>query len=247
MIVDQEKTETSFLAKAGAVLGAVVKHVPARGVLWGIIGLVVGAVCVGLSFVTGVLVLDRGALLLGYVLAIPFAIPFLGAALFFMHGLHRGAARALLEIEQKFGLVRHVVDRIFALLEARLGERLRNVPLQQLETALKATVATYLGSDDVKEGSGLAAWVVRRGKRAVARRIESFLLAAYRAEHQGDGSGGGVSLEKVAARVHAEIAQRFSSMAMSPLNKQLAVLMTLYVLIAGGWWFWLLQLMRLIA
>jgi hypothetical protein len=70
-----------------------VKHVPARAVSWAFVGLIVGVAAVGLSFVLGLLVLERGALLLGYLAAIPIAIPFLGAAVFFVHGLHRGRCR----------------------------------------------------------------------------------------------------------------------------------------------------------
>src|SRR4051794_18032769 len=102
----------TFLGIAGSVLVSVVKHVPTRGVLWSVIGFFVGCIAVGLSFVIGLFVLDRGAMLLGYLAAIPIAIPFLGGALFFVHGLHRGAARAALELERKFGLVRYVVDRV---------------------------------------------------------------------------------------------------------------------------------------
>src|SRR5262245_7184803 len=115
-----------FLSRAGDVANSIVKNVPTRGVVWGVIGFLVGVGGAGLSFVIGLLVLERGALLLGYLLAIPCAIPFLGAALFFLHGLHRGAARAALELEKKFGLVRYVVDRVTGLLEKSVGNVVKN-------------------------------------------------------------------------------------------------------------------------
>src|SRR5262245_57312913 len=97
--------------------------------LWGLIGFFVGCGSVALSLAIGVLVLQRGALLLGYLLAIPIAIPFLGAAAFFAHGLHRGAARAALELEQKFGLVRYVVSRLTQPIVAELGDVAQKIPL----------------------------------------------------------------------------------------------------------------------
>jgi hypothetical protein len=237
---------SSFLTKAGTVVGAVIKHVPGRGLLWGAIGFAVGLAAVGLSFVIGLFVLDRGAMLLGYFVIIPIVIPFLGAALFAMHGLHRGAARAALELERRFGLVRYVVERVMGLLIKHLGGPLSNLPLQRIEEALKASIYQYSTSPDMHEGSGLAAWVVRRGKLAITRRIETYLLAAYRAEQRPDGSGGGVSLERVGERVSHEMSTRLGEIVMSPLNKQLAIFMTAYVLIAGGWWYWLFLIVRLI-
>lgn len=229
----------SFLGKAGTVVTTVVKHVPTRAVLWGAIGFAVGAAGVVLSYLLGPLVLGRGALVLGYLVAIPLAIPVLGAALFGVHGLHRGAARAALALEEEFGLVSHVVERVLGKLQQRFGERLANLPLQQLETTLKEVVAGYLASREDDEGRGLAAWVVRRARKAIAARLETYLLAAYREEQQQDGRGGGVSLAKVRERVTKELSARLAGLVMSPLNKQLALFLTLYVLLAGGWWFWL--------
>lgn len=229
---------TSVLSKAGTVVTTVVKHVPTRAALWGAIGFLVGLACVLLSLLAGVLVMDRGALILGPLVAIPIAVPFLGAALFGMHGLHRGAARAALALEEKFGLVAHVVGRVLALLQQRFGEQLANLPLQQLEATIKQVVGSYLASKEEDEGRGLAAWVVRRARTAIALRLETSLLAAYREEQTQDGQGGGVSLEKVRVRVTQELSARLKGLVMSPLNRQLALFMTLYLLLAGGWWFW---------
>lgn len=235
-------TSTSFLSKAGTVVATVVKNVPTRAVLWGAIGFFVGAVGVVLSYVLGILAMGRGAMLLGYLAVIPFVIPVLGAALFGMHGLHRGAARAALALEEKFGLVSYVVDKVLGRLQQRFAEKLANLPLQQLESSLKEIIASYLTSMEDDEGKGLAAWVVRRARKAIATHLETYLLAAYREEQKQDGSGGGVSIEKVRARVTKELSTRLKELVMSPLNKQLAVFMTLYVLLAGGWWFWLFHL-----
>lgn len=237
---------SSFLSQVAAVAGVVIKHVPTRGILWGGIGFVLGLVFVGLSFAIGLVVMERGAMLLGYMLPIPIAIPFLGSALFFMHGLHRGVARAALAIEEKLGLVRYVIDGVLGLLQKHLGSTVSNLPLQQLESKLKEITKTYLASSDASGGEGLTGWVLRRAQKMITRRIETYLLAAYRAEQQADGSGGGVSLEKVGARVHAEVSGGLAGIIMGPLNKQLIVFLILYALIGVGWWYWLFLLMRLI-
>jgi hypothetical protein len=228
-----------FLAKVGTVAGATVKHVPTRMLLWGAIGLVVGVIGVTLSYVLGVLLLGRGALLLGYLVSIPIAIPMLGAVFFGIHGLHRGAARAALAIEEKFGLVAHGVDRVMTKLDQRFGERLANLPLLELEVALKAIVATTLKSKDEDEGKGLLAYILRRARKAIVPRIETYLLAAYRQEQQQDGSGGGLSMQKVRDRASHELSTRLGDLVMAPLNKQRTIFMILYVLLAVGWWFWL--------
>jgi hypothetical protein len=79
----------------------------------------------------------------------------------------------------------------------------------------------------------------RRGKLAITRRMETYLLTAYRAEQQADGRGGGVSLEKVGHRVSDEMSRRLGEIVMSPLNKQLALSMGFYVLLASTAWQWL--------
>lgn len=215
---------------------------PTRAVLWALIGLVVGALCVTLSFAIGLLAMGRGALVLGYLVVIPLVIPVLGMVLFGMHGLHRGAARAVLELDRKFGLVSYLVDGVLSRLERHLGPSVGNLPLQRWESSLKETVASYLGSDDEVEATGLMAYVLRRARRALVPRIEGYLLTAYRAEQQADGSGGGVSLVKVRERALRAVSERLTQIVMSPLNKQLALFMTLYVLVAVGWWFWLFLL-----
>lgn len=229
----------TFADHAGSVALSLVKHVPTRAALWSVIGFFVGIVCVAASFAIGLLVLDRGALLLGYLVVVPIAIPFLGAALFAIHGLHRGAARAALELERKYGLVRYVVRGVIGFLVDAVGGPITNLPLQQLETKLKSAVARYLR---VSEGRGVFAWVVDRAKRRLTRKIEAYLLSAYRAELQADGSGGGVSLEKLGAAAEAELSRGVARVVMSPLNKQLALFMALYVVVAVGWWYWLMLL-----
>ena len=240
--------QQSFLSKAGTVAFTVVKHIPTRGALWGGIGFVVGTLCVLASFSIGMLVMDRGALVLGYLVGIPLAIPPLGFFLFGLHGLHRGAARAILELDRKFALVSHLVDRVLSRVERHVGTGLSNLPLQRLEVALKETVESLLGTDEEDQGStGVLAYVLRRARRKLVPRIEAYLLAAYRAELQADGSGGGVSVEKVRERTQLAVSERLTEIVMSPLNKQLALFMTLYVLLAGGWWFWLFFLVAFFA
>jgi hypothetical protein len=236
---------SSFLSSVGSVAISIVKHIPGRGVFWGVIGFIIGLVAVGLSFVIGIFIMERGAMLLGYMLVIPFVIILLGAALFGMHGLHRGAARAVLELEKKFELVRYVVDRVVLSLEKRLGNQLKNVPIEQVDKQIQATINEYLHSDDLREGKGLAAWVIRRGKRAITKKLDKYLLGAYR-EEQKDNSMGGISLEKISTRVSGELSEGLAKFVMSPLNKQLKILLIVYFAVGVGWWYLLFLLLSLI-
>jgi hypothetical protein len=228
---------SSFLDKAGTVALTAVKHMPTRMVLWGLVGLGVGTAGVVVSYILGALKMGRGALLLGYNSIIPVAIVILGAVVFGIHGLHRGTARAALALEEKFGLVDHVVGRVMSMLVGRFGEKLANLPLQQLENALKEIVAKILSSKE--EGSWLVSYVVRRAQKAVVLRIEKYLLHAYREELGRDGSGGGIAIRKLHDRVSQEISGRLGELVMAPLNKQLFVFMAAYVLLACGWWYWM--------
>jgi hypothetical protein len=239
-----EKKPTTFLGVAGSALWAVVKHVPARAVLWAFIGLVVSGVAVALSFVIALFVMERGALLLGYLVAIPIAIPFLGAAVFFVHGLQRGAARAALALEEKFGLVRYLVDKILARVAARFGGTAASLPLADLEAGLKESVNEYFGSEDALEGSGMGGWVLRRAKKSVVARIETYTLAAYR---DAEGGASGVSIEKLSPRVSAEMSKGLATIVMKPVNGQLKILMLITIAVGLGWWAILFGLVSLIA
>lgn len=139
-------------------------------------------------------------------------------------------------------MISYLVDRVLSQADERFGEGLRNLPMQELELALKQSVATYLSSGS-DEDKGLVGYVVRRARNALVPRIETYLLSAYREELKVDGSGGGVSLEKVREPALKAISKHLAEIVMSPLNKQLAIFMTLYLLLAVGWWFWLLLLL----
>jgi hypothetical protein len=117
-----------------------------------------------------------------------------------------------------------------------------NLPLQQVETKVKEVVAGF----SPEAGKGIAAWVIRRAQKTIITKLETYLLSAYRAEQMSDGSGGGVSLEKVKARVTKEMSEKMGSFVMGPLNKQLFIFMTLYIALAAGWWYWLFLLARLV-
>ncbi len=240
----QQSEETSVFAKAGTIAGTVIKHVPTRGILWGTIGLVIGLVVVSLSFLLAALVLDRAAILLGYLLPVPIALVGLGAVLFFMHGMHRGAVRAALSLEQKLGLTKYILNQVLGLLKDRLGDSVSNLPLQQFEEKLKQVVAQYVTIPDMTDSQGRTPWVLRQIKKRVAESISTKLLAAYRAELQANGSSGEISLEKVTARVSVEVSRRLGRLLMSPLKKQLAILLSLYLLLGTTWWYWIFLLLR---
>lgn len=230
-------TATSFLQKAGSAVVSIAKHVPTRAALWTVLGFFFGLVADAGYFALGLLTLDRASMVLAEppVVFVPFLVPFLGAALFGVHGAHRGAARAALEIEAKLGLVSHVVNRVLSFVETRFGASLANLPLDRAEAALKDAVATYLGSGDLEDGGGLSGWVLRRAKRAITGKIELYLLSAYRAESSEAGAGGGVDMNRVRERVIRELSSRMGEFAMSPLNKQLAIFLVLFFGLGIGW------------
>jgi hypothetical protein len=228
----------TFLAKVGTVAFTIVRHVPTRGISWGAFGLFIGILLSLLARLVDLAIYGEGGdeLLWGWPWAIGlFVVPIAGTALFVMHGLHRGIARAALDLERRFGLVAYVVDRIIRMLEAKLGGPISNLPLAKFERLLKGVLDDYLVSDDMREGSGLTGWVLRAAKRAIVRRVEKYLLAAYRAEERPDGTGGGVSLEKVRERASAELSTGLGRLVMAPLNKQLVLFAILYVGVALFW------------
>lgn len=233
----------TLLSHAGAVAVTVARHVVPRGLLWAVLGLVLGGVCVAASFVVGVFVMGRGAILLGYLAAIPFALALAGAPLFGVHGLSRGAARAALELERKAGLTEWLTTTAYDHLVQRVGGPVSNLPLAQLQTTLRGALDQVLGTD---EGGGITGWVLRTIKRRLVSTLETYLLEAYRAEFRPDGTGGGVSLEKLFVPVRQRLASGLADTVMAPLNKHLALISVAYVLVAGGWWFWLFLILRLI-
>jgi hypothetical protein len=235
----------SFFSRLGSAAAALAKHIVWRSFLWGTIGFVVGALGVCLSFVIGIYVMGRGSEILVFMIAIPVAIPFLGAAFFFTHGLQRGVARAALAWEKQFGLVPYVVGRVMTLLEAKVGSALKNVSVSEFESRLKEAVREYIKFDDIGEGKGFSAWIIRKVKGLIVKRLQSYLLIAYRAEEKAGGSENGFSLEALGERAKNQLSERLGKIVMSPLNKQLFIFMTLYLVIALGWWYWIFLLLRL--
>lgn len=233
-------------SQAGRAVFEVAKAVISRTLLWAAIGFVVGLVLAPISATIVFFTLDRGAAVLWPLVVAPAVLPFLGAALFGFHGSHRGIARAALALEQRFGLVLHVVERVMAFLEQRIGGPVSNLPLETIQRYVTEAMDRYLGSDDMNEGRGVAGWVVRTSKRAVVRRIERYTLAAYRAESDGAGAGGGVSIAKVRDRVATELSTNLASLVMSPLDKQLGIFLVGFVALGLGWFHLVLLIIRLL-
>jgi hypothetical protein len=231
----------------GTVVVAIVKHVPTRGVLWAVLAFVIGWILVGLSIGIMALQLGRGLMILEILFPIPLAIPFLGAALFAVHGLQRGAARAALDLERRFGLVRYVVDRVMERLAPRVGGVLENLPVAEFDEHLHQALDDYFGSEDMNEGRGVVGWVLRRAKRTILDRLEPFLLAAYREELRVDGTGGGISLTKLGERAAKELSAKLAGLVMSPLRTQLLFLSLLYVAVGVGWFHILSGLLSLLS
>jgi hypothetical protein len=242
---------STLLGGAGNAALTVARHVPTRAVLWAFGGLLLGVVAVGLSLLLAALTLDGPAALDGgakemlyksrYVVWL--LIPLVGFVAFGAHGFQRGIARAALALEAQWGLVARIVDATVAQLDQQVGARLANLPLAQAEAALKALVRRVLG-DETSARGGLTGWVLRTLRNTIIEKVETYLLAAYRAEATAQG-GGGIDLAKLRDRVVEEVGAHLHESLLGPLNLQLVVLLILYVGIGVGWFHLSLALVAL--
>ncbi len=232
------------LGVLGTVAVSVVKNVPTRAVLWALVGFLLALCGVALSFALGLFFMGRGALILGYLAAIPIALPFIATGVLFVYGMQRGAARAALELEEKAGLVRFVVGQVVATLDRRTGGGLARIPVDQLDRQIRGAIDEYLSSADFTEGRGLVGWVIRRAKRAITRKLDVYLLAAYREDPSG--VSGALSAEKISAVVSERLSEKLADLVMSGLNTQLWILLASVLLISSTWWFCLFALLALV-
>lgn len=225
----------TLLSGSGSAALTVVRHVPGRALLWGALGFAAGLVAIGLSAVLVWLLFgSAGALFSGWRLIVTALLPVAGAVLFFLHGSNRGVAHAVLALEAQWGLVQQVVDRVFALLQPQFGERLGRLPLAQAEAAIKQGIQRFLGSES-GGGRGMGAWLLGKVRGLVTAKVETCLLAAYRAELT-DGGGGGVDLAKVRDRTVQELSGQLAGHVLDPLNTQLLLLLLLFFGVAMGWY-----------
>jgi hypothetical protein len=225
----------TLLSGTGSAALTVVKHVPGRALLWGAVGFAAGLLAIVLSALLAWLLFgSAGALFGGWRLAVTALLPVAGAVLFFFHGSNRGVAHAVLALEAQWGLVRQVVDRVYALLQPQFGERLGNLPLAQAEAAIKQGVQRFLGSES-GGGRGMGAWLLGKVRGLVTAKVEACLLAAYRAELT-DSGGGGVYLAKVRERTVEELSGHLAERVLDPLNTQLLLFLLLFFGVALGWY-----------
>lgn len=226
--------ETLLSGSSSAAL-TVVRHVPGRALVWGALGFAAGLAAIVLEvLLVWLLFGSAGVLFSGWRLAVTALLPVAGAVLFFLHGSNRGVAHAVLALEAQWGLVRQVVDRVFALLQPQFGERLGNLPLAQAEAALKQGIQRFLGSEPAG-GRGMGAWLLGKVRGLVTAKVEACLLAAYRAELTGSG-GGGVDLAKLRERTVEELSGHLAERVLEPLNAQLILLLALFFAVGLGWY-----------
>jgi hypothetical protein len=230
-VVAPESPPPSPLARAGAVVLSIAKHVVTRAVLWAVLGLVVG-VATFVAFLVIHQFADRSGVIGAALLVLYVGVAFVA---FGAHGVTRGVARAALELEQKFGLTRYLIDRITGSIEKRFGTTLANLPLAKFEEGAKGVVDQFLGSEEMLEGSGVTRWVLRKVRALFVGLVEKYLLKAYRVEVEEGGAGGGVSVARVRDRLHAELPRQIASLVMAPINKYLVVIVVLYFGLGLGW------------
>ncbi len=242
--MDSQKNETSLLSKAGGLASALAKHILWRSILWGVIGFIVGAVCVTLSFVIGVRVMGRGSEILAFVVFIPLTIPFLGGGFFFLHGVQRGIAKSILSFEKQLGLVHKVVAHVTSLLEEKIPV-LQGLSTAEFKSKVNQALRQYADSDQSFEVSGSKGWAMKKSKKIIVSRIQGYLVKLYQQEEKLAGPGGSISLSTLGEKATNQISEKLEGIVFSPLNKQAVVFMFLYVLVAGGWWYWLFLILKL--
>lgn len=198
----ETKEKAKSLAKK---LGAAALTIVARVVLLGAVGFVVGAVAFFAAWGAGLLdVPTWGAWRFLLFTLLPLQAV-LSAVLLGHAGLVRGICRVAYRLAVDDGLVAHVLGKVLGFLQRKIEESeraaaaadkvdvlARRVPLQRFEDHLRGAIATYLGDDDLEaEARGVGRRVVRRIRRFLVARVETYLLTIVRAEE------GGVSFARV--------------------------------------------------
>jgi hypothetical protein len=127
-----------------------------------------------------------------------------GAFTLGMAGMWRGIGRVAMNLTEKYGLVGHIVNRVFeraAVLVAGTStpEVLRRpLPIQRVREALHQASAAYAESEDVEKGTrGLWRSILRRLKRYLSRRLESRFIELVGEETRDMGAA-----ELTLARLH---------------------------------------------
>jgi hypothetical protein len=158
-----------------------------------------------------------------------------GALLLGTAGMWRGIGRVAMDLVQKHGLARHIVERIFeraAVLVAGAvtPEALRaQMPLVELREKLREATAAYAGSDDVEKGArGLSRAILRRIKLWLCRKLEARFLEIV-GEVSADKHVAEVTLERVRERAVAEADGRVEDLLDGLRNKQAGIWVALFV------------------
>jgi hypothetical protein len=214
---------------AGTALKIVAGQLLRRSLPWFPLGLAAGLLAAGLAYGFGTLP-PTGSGLAGRLLQLSLILllPLLGLVLFGLHGLNRGAAHAALALEAQWGLVAQAVDGVLGLIRQRLGTQLANLPLAQIEAALKQAVRSYLGDEESGGRRGLSGWMLRKARRLVVRNVELVLLSAFRAQLSGKDGGGGIDLHKVRDQVIEQAGGHLREFLLGPLTPQLVLLLVLF-------------------
>lgn len=204
IVVRKRDLALAFAKEAAVVLAASAVKIGSRTMSWALTGLALGGLFVASWWVIGVLPTVWWGALIWSVLVVAAAVGGFGYV-----GWIRGLGRAGIYVGCERGMVPYLVglllDRVTGL--ARKSRRvsgaldkgesvLGNLPLHQWETWLTAGVEDYLGSDDPVMGNE-GNLVTRFFRRFLVARIQRYLLRIVRQEIAADGSGGGVSVQRV--------------------------------------------------
>lgn len=229
--------------EAAKIIGVGAVKIVSRTAAWGFFGLVMAGAAFTALLIAGLLDLRTSwaawltwGLLPVYLVA--------GAGMLGYAGFWRGIGRTLIYVGIERGWAASVVERVLASAVDILhragpmqgvldrGDKLlRNVPLQNAEDALKRAIGAYEGEDDIEGGGRVFRRSVTRSvKRALARRVEKYLLAVVRAERTADG-GGGVAMDRVIAVAPRQAQKAIEKMIRGTMRKQLLLMTALALLV----------------
>jgi hypothetical protein len=218
---------------ADAGLGAAAT-VTARIVGFGALGFVLGTVGFFIERATGLLAHPWEPWRYGvYALLALYAIG--GAFTLGAAGMWRGIGRVAMNLIEKYGLVQHIVDRIFtraAVLAVgnSTPEALRKpLPIEKVRETLRQASADYAGSEDFEKGArGLTGAILRRLKRFLCRKLEARFLELVGEECRDMGVAE-LAISRLHERAVEEAESRVEDMLDGLRNKQAGIWALLFV------------------
>lgn len=235
MPVDREK-----LKAAAKLVGHAAGTILLRVLAWGAVGVFVGVFAAVALLVSPAL--DAKVEWWGYARYATLLLYPVGGGLIFVHlGVARGVGRVVLHHAVDRGLVIDVLDRVLELASGVIARQPRlaaladradvfaaELPLRDAELVLKRAGDEFvLGADLEEGGTGPRRWVLRKIKRALVDKIETYTLRIVRAQE------GGVSLERLRRLALERAEAGVRDLVLGAMKKQLLLASGLLLLLVA--------------